>query len=52
MESKMKSKMTQKWVTVNTLEHKNDKNDAKMHFTSSSAVLASAPHIQTPPQRT
>jgi len=39
-------------ATVNTPESKNNKNDAKMHFTSSLAVLASAQHIQTPPQTT
>jgi hypothetical protein len=41
-----------KMATVNTLESKNNKNEAKMHFTWSSAVLASARHIQTPPQTT
>jgi len=37
---------------MNTLESKNNKNEAKMHFTWSLAVLASAWHIQTPPQMT
>jgi hypothetical protein len=41
-----------KMATVNTPESKNNKNEAKMHFTWSSAVLASARHIQTPPQTT
>jgi len=36
-------------ATVNTLEGKNNKNNAEMHFTWSSAVLASAQHIHTPP---
>ena len=46
---KMKGKMLRKMATVNTPE---SKNEAKMHFTLSSAVLASAQHIQTPPQMT
>jgi hypothetical protein len=45
----MIQKMIQKMATVNTLESKNHKNEAKMHSTWSSAVLASTWHIQTPP---
>ena len=39
-------------VTVNTLKRKHLENGTKMHFTWTSAVLASAQHFQTPPQRT
>jgi hypothetical protein len=39
-------------VTVNTPKRKHLKNGTKMHFTWTSAVLASARHFQTPPQRT
>ena len=39
-------------ATVNALKHKHLENEAKMHFTWSLAVLASAQHIQTPPQMT
>ena len=41
--------MMSKMATVNTLESKNHKNEAKMHSTRSSAVLESTRHIQTPP---
>jgi len=44
--------MTWKMATMNTPESKNNKNEAKMHFIWSLAVLASAQHIQTPPQMT
>jgi hypothetical protein len=39
-------------ATVNAPKQKHFKNEAKVHFTWSSAVLASAQHIQTPPQMT
>ena len=36
-------------ITVNTLERKSNKNENKMHFNMSSAMLASTTrHIQTP----
>jgi hypothetical protein len=49
---KMKQKMKPKMVTVNAPKRKHLENGTKMHFTWTSAVLASAWHFQTPPQRT
>ena len=44
--------MKPKMVTVNAPKRKHLENGTKMHFTWTSAVLASAWHFQTPPQRT
>jgi hypothetical protein len=37
-------------ATVNTLESKNNKNEAKMHFTHSSALLAALGTFKLPPK--
>jgi len=40
--------MMQKMATVNTLESKNNKNEVKMHFTCSSALLAALGTFKLP----